>query len=136
MSPRSVQICRRKWALECKAGLYGLVYSREGVFVFFRLFSPNCEGAQIVRELEKRENLGSFATILIKRSKRRMLPASSTVARKTISQTIKKSSIASNSVRYAIFSSSVLEIVFPILRRLKSLKLQVFGLKVNLKSGL
>ena len=38
--------------------------------------------------------------------------------------------------RYAIFSSSVLEIVFPILRRLKSLKLQVFGLKVNLKSGL
>ena len=133
MSPRSVLICGRKWALEFKAGLYGLVYSREGVFVFFRLFSPNCEGAQIVRELEKRENLGSFATILIKR---RMLPASSTVARKTISQTIKKSSIASNSVRYAIFSSSVLEIVFPILRRLKSLKLQVFGLKVNLKSGL
>ena len=86
-----------------------------------------------MRELEKRENLGSFATILIKR---RMLPASSTVARKTISQTIKKSSIASNSVRYAIFSSSVLEIEFPILRRLKSLKLQVFGLKVNLKSGL
>ena len=133
MSPRSVLICGRKWALEFKAGLYGLVYSREGVFVFFRLFSPNCEGAQIVRELEKRENLGSFATILIKR---RMLPASSTVARKTISQTIKKSSIASNSVRYAIFSSSVLEIEFPILRRLKSLKLQVFGLKVNLKSGL
>ena len=133
MSPRSVLICGRKWALEFKAGLYGLVYSREGVFVFFRLFSPNCEGAQIVRELEKRENLGSFATILIKR---RMLPASSTVARKTISQTIKKSSIASNSVRYAIFSSSVLEILFPILRRLKSLKLQVFGLKVNLKSGL
>ena len=89
-----------------------------------------------MRELEKRENLESFATILIKRSKRRMLPASSTVARKTISQTIKKSSIASNSVRYAIFSSSVLEIEFPILRRLKSLKLQVFGLKVNLKSGL
>ena len=133
MSPRSVQIFRRKWASECKAGLYGLVYSREGVFVFFRLFSPNCEGAQIVRELEKRENLGSFATILIKR---RMLPASSTVARKTISQTIKKSSIASKYVRYAIFSSSVLEILFPILRRLKSLKLQVFGLKVNLKSGL
>ena len=72
------------FSLDCKAGLYGLVYSREGVFVFFRLFSPNCEGAQIVRELEKRENLGSFATILIKRSKRRMLPAS-TVARKTIS---------------------------------------------------
>ena len=86
-----------------------------------------------MRELEKRENLGSFATILIKR---RMLPASSTVARKTISQTIKKSSIASKYVRYAIFSSSVLEILFPILRRLKSLKLQVFGLKVNLKSGL